>query len=538
MANLVKSPCDEGAIRSAPSGIPCSQNVKAWVLVATILGSSLATIDSSVVNVALPVLQERLNATVAQVQWVVEAYALFLAALILVGGSLGDRYGRRRIYAIGIVVFAIASLICGLSPNVQLLIYARALQGVGGALLVPGSLAIISASFAPEQRGRAIGTWSGFTAISAAVGPILGGWLVEQASWRWIFYINLPIAAILLGLVFWRVPESRDSSVRGKLDWWGAMLVTLGLGGIVYGLIESSHLGFNNPRVWIALIVGIIAAIAFVVVEARIRSPMMPLELFGSKTFSGANLLTLLLYAALGGVLFFLPFNLIQVQGYSATAAGAAFLPLILLMFVLSRWAGGLVDRYGAKRPLVIGPAIAAVGFALLAVPSIGGSYWTTFFPAVVVLGLGMAISVAPLTTTVMGSVGVERSGVASGINNAVARTAGLLAIAVFGIIVAIAFAQTLNARLTALEIPAHLRSLILAERSKLAGATIPPGVDAATASLLKHAILESFIVGFRSIMALAAGLAFFSAISAAYSIDSTQTQTKQQKTQAPSRLR
>jgi EmrB/QacA subfamily drug resistance transporter len=322
MANLIKSPCDEGAIRSAPSGIPCSQNAKVWVLAATILGSSLAAIDSSVVNVALPVLQERLNATVVQVQWVVEAYALFLAALILVGGSLGDRYGRRRIYAIGIVVFAVASLICGLSPNVQQLIFARALQGVGGALLVPGSLAIISASFAPEQRGHAIGTWSGFTAISSAVGPILGGWLVEQASWRWIFLINLPLAAILLLLVFWRVPESRDASARGKLDWWGAMLATLGLGGSVYGLIESSHLGLNNPRVWIASIVGIVAAIAFVVVEARVRSPMMPLELFRSRTFSGANLLTLLLYAALGGVLFFLPFNLIQVQGYSAIPLG------------------------------------------------------------------------------------------------------------------------------------------------------------------------------------------------------------------------
>jgi MFS family permease len=336
--------------------------------------------------------------------------------------------------------------------------------------------------------------------------------------------INLPLAAILLCLVFWRVPESRDDSVRGQLDWWGAMLVTLGLGGIVYGLIESSHLGLNNPRVWIASIVGIVAAIAFVIVEARVPSPMMPLELFASKTFSGANLLTLLLYAALGGVLFFLPFNLIQVQGYSATAAGAAFLPLILLMFVLSRWAGGLVERYGAKRPLVIGPAIAAVGFALFAVPSIGGSYWTTFFPAVVVLGLGMTISVAPLTTTVMASVPVERSGVASGINNAVARTAGLLAIAIFGVIVAISFARSLDVRLTALEIPTQVRSLILAERSKLAGATIPAGVDADTATLLKQAILESFIVGFRLIMALAAGLAFFSAVAAAYSIDSTRS--------------
>lgn len=519
MANIVKQPCDEGVIQSQPCINPCTKNRRIWVLVATILGSSMAMIDGTVVNVALPVMQAALNATAAEVQWIVESYALFLAALILVGGSLGDRFGRRRIFACGVVLFALASIWCGLALNVNQLILARAVQGIGGALLVPGSLAIISACFTSEQRGRAIGTWSGFTGITSALGPVLGGWLVEQASWRWIFFLNIPLAAIVLAIVFWRVPESRDEEGVTQLDWLGAILVTVGLGTLVYGLIESSHLSWSHPGVIGALAVSVVSLIAFIFVEANSRVPMMPLSLFRSRTFSGANLLTLLLYSALGAVLFFFPFNLIQVQGYSATAAGAAFLPFILIMFFLSRWSGGLVSRYGAKRPLTIGPAIAAVGFALFAVPGIGGSYWTTFFPAVVVLGLGMAITVAPLTTTVMGAVKQRQAGIASGINNAVARTAGLLSVAGLSIVVLRAFNHGLDRRLVTLKIAPEVIQALDEQRVKLAAAEVPRGLSEDLSVAIARAIALSFVDGFRLVILIAVVLALFSALIAALTL-------------------
>lgn len=511
MANIVKQPCDEGVIQSKPCIEPCTRNLQPWILAATILGSSMAMIDGTVVNVALPVLQKALNATATDVQWIVESYALFLAALILVGGSLGDRFGRRRIFAYGVALFAAASIWCGLAPSVHQLIYARAVQGVGGALLVPGSLAIISAAFNAQQRGQAIGTWSGFTGITSALGPVLGGWLVENASWRWIFFLNVPLAVIVLAILFWRVPESRDRNAQ-KLDWWGAMLVTLGLGMLVYGLIESSHSAWNL-RIISAIVMSILVLLAFIFVEAKNPAPMMPLSLFRSPTFSGANLLTLLLYTALSGIFFFFPFNLIQVQGYSATAAGAAFLPFILIMFLLSRWSGGLVSRYGSQRPLTVGPIIAAIGFGLFALPTVGGSYWTTFFPAVVVLGLGMAITVAPLTTTVMAAVSERQAGIASGINNAVARTAGLLSIALLSIVVAQKFNFSLNRRLATLSLPPGVRQLLDAQRIKLAGAEIPSNISPDLAASLRRAIAFSFVDSFRLVIFISIGLALASAL-------------------------
>lgn len=375
-----------------------------------------------------------------------------------------------------------------------------------------GSLAIISASFSEQQRDKAIGTWSGFTAITSALGPVLGGYLVENISWRWIFFLNVPLAVIVLGILFWRVPESHNEAAA-KLDWWGAILTTVGLGAIVYGLIESSHLGLNHSVVLISLLIGALTLGAFIFVEANSCNPMMPLSLFRSRTFSGANLLTLLLYAALSGVFFFVPFNLIQVQGYSATAAGAVFLPFILIMFFLSRWSGGLVNRYGAKLPLTIGPVIAAIGFALFAVPGIGGSYWTTFFPAIIVLGFGMAISVAPLTTTVMGAVKVRQAGIASGINNAVARCAGLLVIALLSIIVANVFNYSLDRRLATLGISPQIQQLLALQRIKLAAAQVPASLTPEIRTTLQSAIAFAYVDSFRLVMYIAAGLALSSAI-------------------------
>src|SRR4029079_7751682 len=429
-----------------------------WVLAATILASSMAFIDGTGVNVALPFLQTDLNATAIGIQWVVEAYALFLSALLLVGGSLGDQYGRRRIFNLGVVIFAIASALCGMAANIEQLIAARAVQGVGGALLVPGSLALISSSFNEKERGKAIGTWSGFSAMTTAIGPVLGGWLVEHWSWRAAFFLNLPLAVAVLAISLWKVPESREKEHHGPLDWPGAALATIALGGVIYGLIESPRLGFSNPVVLLTLIGGTVSLVLFVYNEARAKNPMVPLQLFRDRNFSGANILTLFLYAALSGTLFFFTLNLIQIQHYSATAAGASLLPFVVLMFALSRWSGGLIDRFGARIPLTIGPLIAAAGFALFAVPGLNGNFWTSFFPAVVVLGLGMAISVAPLTTTVMSAVGEEQAGAGSGINNAVSRTAGLLAIAVFGVLMLHAFSLGLASRIGEIPMNEQLR--------------------------------------------------------------------------------
>jgi EmrB/QacA subfamily drug resistance transporter len=490
-----------------------------WILAATILGSSMVFIDGTVVNVALPALQTSLNANVIDVQWVVEAYALFLAALLLAGGSLGDHFGRKRIYIIGVSLFALASIWCGLAPNINHLIVARATQGVGGALLVPGSLAIISSSFKEEERGKAIGTWSGFTAITAAVGPVLGGWLIEHISWRAAFFINAPLAVIVLALVFLHVPESRDEDSRG-LDWLGAALATLSLGLIVFGLIESSRMGLSHPAIAGSLSAGIVMTVVFILIEARKDNPMLPLTLFRSRNFSGANLLTLFLYTALSGALFFLPLNLIQVQGYPPTAAGAALLPFILIMFLLSRWSGGLIKRYGAKLPLVIGPVIVAAGFLLFALPDVGGSYWRTFFPAVVVLGLGMATSVAPLTTTVMSSVKENRAGIASGINNAVSRTAGLMAVAVFGLVMLQGFNSQLDKRLSTIPIAPEARQKLQEQRVRLAAAELPPHLDPAMKEELERAIDQSFVSGFRRVAFVSAGLALLSAVSSWFLID------------------
>jgi EmrB/QacA subfamily drug resistance transporter len=519
MANIGRPPCDEGVVRASRALAPCTRDSAPWVLAATIIGSAMAFIDGTVVNVALPQIQDRLGATAIDAQWIVEAYALFLAALILVGGSLGDHYGRRRIFLLGVAIFTLASVACALALTPGQLIAARAAQGVGGALLVPGSLSIIGASFAEENRGKAIGTWSGFSGITTALGPVVGGYLVDNVSWRAAFFLNVPLAIAVVLIALRHVPESRDPDAR-KLDVPGAVLATAGLGGIVYGLIESSQDGFGSTPVVLSLLFGALALVAFLVVERRTHEPMMPLTLFRSRNFSGANLLTLLLYAGLGGALYYFPFVLIQVHGYSATAAGSAFVPFVVITFLMSRWAGGLVTRYGARLPLVIGPIIAAAGFALFAIPGTGGSYWTTFFPAVVVLGLGMSFVIAPLTTTAMNSVEGRHSGLASGVNNAVSRSAGLLAIPILGIFVFLAFSAALDAQTANLDLPTQARQQLKAEKVDLGAAQVPQGVSDEAAADVKQAVAESFVSGFRVAMVAAAILALASAAASALIIE------------------
>ena len=519
MTNVIPQPCDEGVIRSKEAGTPCAPNVGPWVLAATILGTSMAFIDETGVTVALPAIQSSLGATVVDAQWVVEAYTLLLAALVLIGGSLGDHLGRRRVFVSGVVLFALASVWCGLAPGPEHLIAARAVQGIGGALLVPNSLAIIGASFEEERRGEAIGTWAGFTGLTMVLGPVLGGYLVESFSWRGVFFINVPLAVVVLAITLARVPESRDPEARG-LDLPGACLAALGLGGVVFGLLESSRAGLGSAMVVGSLVIGVAALVAFVVVEGRVREPMVPLSLFRVRNFAGANVFTLLLYFALAGTLFFLPFNLIQVQGYSATAAGAAVVPVIVIMFLLSRYTGGLTDRFGARLPLVVGPTVAAAGFALFAVPGVKGSYWTTFFPAAVVLGVGLVILVPAVTTVALNSVEARHSGLASAINNSFSQLAGLLAVAVLGVLISASFGAGLDDRLADLDLPPEARQQLEAEKLELGAADAPAGVDAASKAEVERAIDEAFVSGYRLVMLVAAATAVASALGAALLIE------------------
>jgi EmrB/QacA subfamily drug resistance transporter len=406
-----------------------------WVLVAAILGSSMTFIDSTAVNVSLPVIQRELHTTAGETQWVIEGYALFLSALILIGGALGDVYGRRRVFVTGIAIFAGASLWCALAANVEMLIAARCVQGIGGALCSPGSLALLSAAYDPQTRGRAIGTWSGMSALTSAAGPVIGGWLTQDFSWRYVFLINVPIAIAVLAIAAFHVPESRDETADRHVDAIGATLATVGLGLLVYGLIDMNA-GHLSAAAIAAVGAGIVVLVLFVLFERRTNDPMVRCDLFASRTFSVANVYTFLLYTALGGSFYFVPFVLINVHHYTPTEAGAALLPFVAILVVSSRWSGGLVTRIGPRKPLLVGAILTACGFLAYAVPGTDGSYWTTFFPAATIVGLGAAFFVAPLTTAVMNAVAVEHAGVASGLNNAVARSAGLIGIALLGVVV------------------------------------------------------------------------------------------------------
>jgi EmrB/QacA subfamily drug resistance transporter len=420
----------------ASGGLTMSQAGGRWVLAAVVLGSGMTFLDGTVVNVALPTIGRNLGASLAGLQWTVNAYTLSLAALILLGGSLGDRYGRRKVFVTGAVWFAAASLLCGLAPDIGTLIAARTLQGVGGALLTPGSLALIQSSFAAQDRARAIGVWSGLGGIAGALGPLLGGWLVDSAGWRWVFLINLPLAATVVAIAVRHVPESRDETATGRFDWQGATLGAAGLAGVTYALIAA---GGNSTSIAVTVLSGVLGAgclAGFVLVERRSHHPMLPPGLFASGQFTAANVVTFAVYAALGGVFFFLVLELQTEAGFSALASGTALLPITVIMLLLSERSGRLAARIGPRIPMTVGPAVCAVGLLLMTRIGAGASYLADVLPAVSFFGLGLAATVAPLTATVLASADDRHAGAASGVNNAVARAAGLLAVAALPLLV------------------------------------------------------------------------------------------------------
>ena len=498
MAIHHRPPADHAAVATAAEpAADLSAGAKRLILAATVLGSSMAFIDGSVVNVALPTIQQKLHAGPEAIQWAVNGYMLMLGALVLIGGAAADRFGRRRIFLLGIVVFTLASLICGAAPDVAVLLAGRAVQGVGAALLTPASLAILGSSFPKAERGRAIGAWAGFGALTMAAGPVLGGWLVDTVSWRAIFLINVPLALGAVALAWRALPESRTEGAKG-LDLTGAALAAGGLGAITWALTRAGTSGFAKPDVLVALAVGLVMLGAFAWVENRSPNAMAPPALFKSSSFLAANGLTLLLYFALGGALFFLPFELIRVRGYPATAAGAALLPFSLIMGTLSGAAGRLSDKLGPRLPLTLGPLIAGVGFVLFALAGPGVPYWQGVLPATLVLAAGMTLAVAPLTTTVMTSVGDEHAGTASGINNAVARIAGLLAVAAMSLVFSTTFDAAIATRPVG-DAPPRGAGLSVLPR------TAPPALRAAE--------IEAFERAYHTVMLLAAACAALAAV-------------------------
>jgi EmrB/QacA subfamily drug resistance transporter len=515
MANPRALPCDAAAIR-AVAGVPACAARKRWVLAAAVLGSTLAFVDESVVNVALPTMESELHATLGAMQWVINAYTLCMSALLLSGGAAADHFGRRRIFVIGVGVFALASIASGLAADAGVLIGARAIQGVGAALLVPCSLALIGAAYDEHERGTAIGVWSGASALAAGAAPLLGGWLVDHWSWRAIFLINPLLAIPTLWIAVTRVPESRDPDAPPGIDWPGALLAVAGLGMLVYGLIAAAPRGWGDTTVLVSVLLGAILLVAFVFNEHISRSPMMPLELFRSRVFSGINLMTLLLYGALGGAFFFLPFLLIQARGYSATAAGAAYLPFTVVLAVLSRWSGGLLDRFGARGPLIVGPAITASGLLWLSFAP--GPYWT-ILPPMTWIGFGMAITVAPLTAAVINAVPAHRTGVASGINNAVASVGSLLVIAILGSVALSVFQHALERRLATAQAGEAVAAAVRAARGGFVMPALPASLSSGERELA-HSIVADSLAGTVSLtLWIATALTLASVLVAAVSL-------------------
>ena len=488
-------------VASGGGAEPCAPANRKWVLVATILGSALAFMDGSVVNVALPTLQAAFHATSGGIQWVVQGYALFGAALLLLGGAIGDHYGRRRTYVWGVALFALASAGCAASFSLGQLVAARAVQGVSAALLIPQGLSILSASFSGEERGRAIGTWSAWTGVFAAVGPVVGGWLLQVWSWRLIFLLNLPLAALVLILAR-HIPESRGGDGEAQpLDWLGAVLATTGFAAAIYALSFAPEIGWRNLRVLAPLIGGAVLLAAFLWSQAGRANAMMPLSLFRIPRFLAANLLTFLMYGALYGALFVIPFYVIQVRHYPPVEAGAIFLPMVAMMFFFSARVGARAARVGERRLLAGGAACAGVGFCLFALLSDVGSYWRSLLPGVLLLGVGLTLAVAPLTTAVMSSVAESQTGIASAVNNALSRLAGLVAVSVLMFVLAHGFSSRLADELGKSSLPAAARQQMTAQQARLHDTPIPQGLTATQHAEAASVLDRAFFAGYRSVM-------------------------------------
>lgn len=486
-----------------------------WIMSSAILASAMAFIDATALNVVLPALQKSLNATGADLFWILNAYLLMLASLIIIGGSMGDKLGRKKVFMAGIFIFIGGSVTCGFATGVTWLICSRLLQGLGGALMIPGSLSLISSSITAKERGKAIGTWSAITTVVTMGGPVLGGALADAGLWRYIFFINVPIGIVALLILAFKVPESRDEDSDKSLDIPGAAAMALGLALITFGFLRVPALGIGHWQVYGALGLGVLVMIAFIIIEGKSRRPMMPLQLFSSPTFTGANLLTFFLYAALGSGMLFLGLNMVQVQGYSQLQSGLTFLPFTVLMISIARFAGGIADRRGPRLMLTLGPAVAGVGFLVLSFvrQTEGPShYWTTFFPGILIFGLGMSFTVAPLTATVMGSVSDHYSGTASGINNALTRIANVFANAVFGMLAVVFFSGNLQKNVDQLHIQPKEKQAVMAQAANLGNAKVPELKDEEQKIKVARYYQEGFIDAYVNIMRISAVLAFMAA--------------------------
>jgi EmrB/QacA subfamily drug resistance transporter len=498
-------PCTQ--VGASVTAAPCAPADRKWILVAVILGSALAFMDGSVVNVALPKLQSTFQATSAAIQWVVQSYALFAAALLLLGGAIGDRYGRRRTFLYGVALFALASAACAAALSLGQLVAARAIQGIGAALLVPQGLSILSASFPDEERGRAIGTWSAWTSVFAAIGPVAGGWLMQVWSWRLIFLLNLPLVLVIM-LLAPRIPESRalaDGSPARPMDKLGATLVTLSFAAMIYALSFAPQLGWRNPLVRWPLLAGVILFVCFLYSQSNRPNAMMPLSLFRIPRFLAANLLTFLLYGALFGSLYVIPFYLIQVRHYAPAAAGAVFLPLIVLIFLFSARVGALVSRVGERRLMFLGASLAGAGFAGFALLDNLPGYARSVLPPVLILGCGLTLCVAPLTNAVMSSVAENQAGIASAVNNALSRLAGLVAVSLLALVLAHGFMASLSTQLAHSRLPIQVRADFINHRARLHDIPIPASLTQQEREQASLLLDRAFLDGFRAVMLVCA---------------------------------